>query len=67
MVYASEGMRGDIFRVNCDGKEIPYEGMMAKRGDPDRIVTYILFPGDRYQKCLIFQVSITFRYLTSAR
>ena len=31
-----EGMRGEIFQVNCDGKEIPYEGMMAKRGDPDR-------------------------------
>jgi peptidyl-Lys metalloendopeptidase len=31
-----EGIRGEIFQVNCDGKEIPYEGMMAKRGDPDR-------------------------------
>jgi len=31
-----EGMRGEIFQVKCDGKEIPYEGMMVKRGDPDR-------------------------------
>ena len=31
-----EGIRGEIFQVKCDGKEIPYEGMMAKRGNPDR-------------------------------
>ena len=31
-----EGLRGEIFLVKCDGKEISYEGMMAKRGDPDR-------------------------------
>lgn len=31
-----EGLRGDIFQVKCDGKEIPYEGMMIKRGEPDQ-------------------------------
>lgn len=31
-----EGLCGDIFQVKCDGKEIQYEGMMVKRGNPER-------------------------------
>ncbi len=31
-----EGIWGSIFQVTRDGKEVPYQGPMAKRGDPDR-------------------------------
>jgi hypothetical protein len=31
-----EGLKGKIFTVTCDGKEIPYEGMMMKRGQPTK-------------------------------
>jgi hypothetical protein len=31
-----EGLKGKIFRVTCDGREIPYEGPMHKRGDPEK-------------------------------
>ncbi len=40
-----EGMRGDIFEVKCDGKEIPYEGIMVKRGEPDRDSYMHIVPG----------------------
>lgn len=40
-----EGLRGDIFQVKCDGKEIPYEGMMVKRGNPDRDSYIHIVPG----------------------
>jgi hypothetical protein len=30
-----EDIKSKIFRVICDGKEIPYEGRMVKRGDPE--------------------------------
>ncbi|HVN25942.1 MAG TPA: hypothetical protein VMT71_18385 [Syntrophorhabdales bacterium] len=30
-----EGIKGRIFEVSCDGVEIPYEGMLMKRGDPE--------------------------------
>ena len=62
-----EGMRGEIFQVNCDGKEIPYEGMMAKRGDPDRDSYMHIVPRGSVSEVLICQVSTTFQYLTSAR
>ena len=29
-----EGVKGKIFHVLCAGKEIPYEGLMMKRGEP---------------------------------
>jgi peptidyl-Lys metalloendopeptidase len=29
-----EGLSGKIFEVICDGRMIPYEGMMVKRGNP---------------------------------
>jgi peptidyl-Lys metalloendopeptidase len=29
-----EGLKGKIFSVTCDGKQIPYEGVMVKRGQP---------------------------------
>lgn len=31
-----EGVKGKIFRVLCDGKEILYEGPMMKRGNPTK-------------------------------
>ena len=31
-----EGLKGKIFRVMCDGQEIPYEGPMVKRGQPKK-------------------------------
>ena len=31
-----EGLKGKIFCVICDGKVIPYEGPMVKRGRPKR-------------------------------
>ena len=31
-----EGVKGKIFRVLCDGKEILYEGPMMKRGEPTK-------------------------------
>jgi peptidyl-Lys metalloendopeptidase len=31
-----EGIKGRIFRVTCSGREILYEGLMMKRGDPVR-------------------------------
>lgn len=31
-----EGIKGKIFRVICDGKEILYEGPMVKRGTPNK-------------------------------
>jgi peptidyl-Lys metalloendopeptidase len=38
-----EGLKGRIFEVTCDGKPIPYEGIMAKRGNPLR-EDYICIP-----------------------
>jgi hypothetical protein len=32
-----EGLKGDILNVVCDGKQVPYEGIMMKRGDPSKI------------------------------
>lgn len=29
-----EGLRNDLFRIVCDGREIAYEGPMVKRGRP---------------------------------
>ena len=29
-----EGLKGRIFLIMCDGKEIPYKGRMVKRGNP---------------------------------
>ena len=29
-----EGIAGEIFQVTRDGQELPYQGMLAKRGDP---------------------------------
>jgi hypothetical protein len=41
-----EGIEGKIFKVTCDGKEIPYEGRMIKRGDPSRDDYIFLAPKD---------------------
>jgi len=40
-----EGLKGKIFEVTCDGKPVPYEGIMAKRGNP-RGEDYILIPSN---------------------
>jgi peptidyl-Lys metalloendopeptidase len=31
-----EGIKSNIFEIVCDGVEIPYEGRMIKRGEPER-------------------------------
>jgi peptidyl-Lys metalloendopeptidase len=31
-----EGIKGKIFEVRCDDVEIPFEGRMMKRGNPER-------------------------------
>jgi hypothetical protein len=40
-----EGLKGKIFRVSCDGKEIPYEGPMVKRGQPTKSDYILIHPG----------------------
>ena len=40
-----EGIWGEIFLVTRDGREVPYEGPMAKRGDPDRDDYVLVRPG----------------------
>lgn len=40
-----EGIRGSIFRVTRDGREIPYQGPMVKRGDPDQDEYLLVQPG----------------------
>ena len=40
-----EGIKGKIFKVTCDGVEIPYEGRMVKRGNPLREDYILLQPG----------------------
>lgn len=40
-----EGIKGKIFDIKCDGVDIPYEGRLMKRGNPE-IDDYIhLLPG----------------------
>src|SRR4051794_37517724 len=36
-----EGIKGKILQLICDGEEIPYEGIMMKRGSP-RSEDYVL-------------------------
>ncbi len=40
-----EGIKGKIFEVTCDGIEIPYEGRLVKRGNPQRKDYILLRPG----------------------
>jgi|SRR5215217_1974989 peptidyl-Lys metalloendopeptidase len=40
-----EGIKGDIFRVLCDGNEILYEGPMVKRGQPTKSDYIHIDPG----------------------
>ena len=40
-----EGMSNDIFRVERDGAEVPYEGPMMKRGNPSRSDYVLVAPG----------------------
>jgi hypothetical protein len=40
-----EGMQGHLFDVTRDGKEVPYRGMMVKRGDPGKESYHRLDPG----------------------
>lgn len=39
-----EGIKGKILQVTCDGEELPYEGMMMKRGNPSRDDYVLLHP-----------------------
>ena len=40
-----EGFRNNFLRVFCDEEELPYEGVMAKRGNPDPASYDLLLPG----------------------
>jgi hypothetical protein len=40
-----EGLKGKIFDITCDGKEIPYEGIMMKRGQPTKEDYVQIAPG----------------------
>jgi hypothetical protein len=40
-----EGIKGKILAVTCDGAEIPYEGRLMKRGNPQREDYVMLHPG----------------------
>jgi peptidyl-Lys metalloendopeptidase len=40
-----EGMVGDIFQVTRDEEELPYQGMLVKRGDPTREEYTTIKPG----------------------
>ena len=40
-----EGIAGDIFKVTRDGEELPYQGALAKRGDPTREEYIAIEPG----------------------
>jgi peptidyl-Lys metalloendopeptidase len=41
-----EGMAGEIFRVTRDGQGLPYQGALAKRGDPTRGEYVVIEPGE---------------------
>jgi heat shock protein HslJ len=41
-----EGMAGDILQVTRDGTALPYQGMLAKRGDPTREEYVAIEPGE---------------------
>ena len=41
-----EGIKGKIFEVKCDGVDIPYEGRLMKRGNPEPDDYVCLHPGE---------------------
>ena len=41
-----EGMVGEILRVTRDGVKLPYQGVLAKRGDPTRDEYVVIEPGE---------------------
>jgi peptidyl-Lys metalloendopeptidase len=41
-----EGLAGDILQVTRDGDKLPYQGMLAKRGDPSREAYVAIEPGE---------------------
>jgi len=40
-----EGIKGKIFDIKCDGAEIPYEGRLVKRGNPEKDDYVLIDPG----------------------
>jgi hypothetical protein len=44
-----EGIKGKILAVTCDGADIPYEGRLMKRGNPQREDYQLLHPGGSAQ------------------
>jgi hypothetical protein len=40
-----ENLKGDIFHVVCNGKKVPYEGIMVKRGPPTEKEYVYIEPG----------------------
>jgi hypothetical protein len=45
-----EGIKGKIFEVSCDGADIPYEGMLMKRGNPGKDDYLLLHPNKPVEK-----------------
>jgi peptidyl-Lys metalloendopeptidase len=45
-----EGLKGKIFQVTCEGKEVPYEGPMVKRGQPSNADYAYIEPGKSVSK-----------------
>jgi peptidyl-Lys metalloendopeptidase len=41
-----EGIAGDIFQATRDGAKLPYQGMLAKRGDPTGEEYVVIEPGE---------------------
>jgi peptidyl-Lys metalloendopeptidase len=41
-----EGMAGEILQVARDGEKLPYQGILAKRGDPARAEYVVIEPGE---------------------
>ena len=42
-----EGMAGEILQVTRDGAKLPYQGILAKRGDPTREEYVTIEPGEK--------------------
>jgi hypothetical protein len=45
-----EDLRGKIFRVTCDGKDVPYQGRMLKRDQPNKDDYIEIHPGRSVSK-----------------
>jgi len=55
-----EGIKNRIFVVTCNGKDLPYHGMMVKRGAPDRS-SYVLLDPESEVKTKV-NLATTYRF-----